>query len=644
MEVILNGHPAIICPGCQKTTNKGNEFGEKKLCGFCYFGEYFLRKSGNQDIDNFLRKFAERKKYPFLEFIPYEEFSNVIKIGHGEFSQVYKATWNKGCLRNWNKKDGNFTRFPPSTVALKVLEESREMNSEFLKEQQFLNRTSMKAKYKKRFINVYGISQDPVSKNYIFVTIYANHGNLKKCLQTYFSNITWLDKGKLLKNIVEALNLMEKANYIHRNLHSGNILMYSEFPLIDDLEFPMNEKSKKTPKYQTKVRSECQNESVSANLVQSKIISKWLPYEEFSDIEKIGQGRSSQVYKAIRHKQGIKKEREVALRILDESRNLDSEFLKEPQLKFLFSKNRWSTNQCYGISQDPMTMNHILVMSYRPIDLKVYLQANFTKMTWFNKREILNNITEPEQNHPESVYHARLLNTIVEIANSIKNSRDSFNLMKPSAAGNKILVHPEIQDINYFLIRSSNNQAKSILEWIPYEDFSNIERIGMGGFSKVYKAMWQRGHIKHWNSRMGEVVRSEPVEVALKVLDDSADICSTFLNEESKTRNYIFVMQYANYGNLRTLLVNGFNNKVEIIENLDPEELRAAEKIREEMIKYGIQFVEKPGFEHPESVYSSRKLDSFIESSKVILYDSSYAKEMLGQNMKQKKRMIVMRS
>ncbi|CAG8635704.1 365_t:CDS:2, partial [Acaulospora morrowiae] len=357
-EVIKKGRPCaeIICPGCQKTTKKGNEFGEKKICGFCYFGESFLRKSGNQDIDNFLRKFAERKRYPLLEFIPYEEFSSVKIIGHGEFSQIYKATWNKGRLRSWNRKDGDFTRFPPETVTLKVLNESQEMNSEFLKEQQFLNRISMPMKHKKRFIDVYGISQDPVSKNYIFVTSYADNGDLKKYLQTHF-------KPSNRPEIKEIVRIMEewKSDYnlqfkeaeeerqkiikdgatFRKDCHPGSIhyipILTCYLPYTVDLEINTtlfdSPGVKKTPEYQIKLGSECQHESALANLVQKKIISKWIPYEEFLDIEKIGQGRSSQVYKAIRHKKGkieLKKmEKAVALRILDESRNLDSEFLKE---------------------------------------------------------------------------------------------------------------------------------------------------------------------------------------------------------------------------------------------------------------------------------------------------------------------------
>ncbi|CAG8724279.1 16719_t:CDS:2, partial [Acaulospora morrowiae] len=66
--------------------------------------------------------------------------------------------------------------------------------------------------------------------------------------------------------------------------------------------------------------------------------------------------------------------------------------------------------------------------------------------------------------------------------------------------------------------------------------------------------------------------------------------------------------------------------------SLDPEEFRVAEKKREEMIKSGISFVEKPGFEHPKSVYSSRTLDYLIKNSKVILYNLSNTREMSKHN------------
>ncbi|CAG8493298.1 13808_t:CDS:10 [Acaulospora morrowiae] len=733
MEEVITSCPVRICPGCQKTTKKGNEFGEKELCGFCYFGESFLRKSGNQYIDDFLRKFAEWKGYPFLEFIPYEEFSSIKKIGHGDFSQVFKATWNKGRLRFWHKKDGKFGRFPPETVALKFFDKSQEMNSEFLKEQQFLNRINMPAKYKRRFIEVYGISQDPVSENYIFVTKPSNRPEIEeivRIVEEWKSNYYLQFK----EAEEERQKIIKDDAPFRKDCHPGSIHYKINKMLFD------SPRVEKTPEYQSKVGSECQQESALTNSGQRNNISKWIPYEEFSDIEKIGQGRSSQVYKAIRYKNGNKmmaKEKKLVLKILNESRNLVSEFSKEPKLEFLFSKKYRRINGCYGISQDPKTLNHIIVMNYRPVDLNVYLQANFTKITWFNKREISNNIAsgimsihrwnvihrnlhsgnllmakgQPnplveidlgfnnttkelsysgisfvkgfEQNHPKSVYYARLLNPIIEIANNIKNSRNSFNLSKPSASEEtleplEIHVEPprpknvskshyqkgrcsnchiyrryadvgkkicrlcsfaelfpksDNQDINNFLVRSSYNQARSILEWIPYEDFSDIGYIGIGGFSKVYKATWHRGHIKHWNLLTGEVVRSESVEVALKVLSDSADISSTFLNklqslylfksdevkhrhiikcygvsQEPETKNYIFVMQYANYGSLRNLLATEFNYR-EIIEILDSEELLAAEKKREEMIKSGIPFVKsRKTSEHSSSNVSENSL------------------------------------
>ncbi|CAG8791308.1 13869_t:CDS:1, partial [Acaulospora morrowiae] len=37
------------------------------------------------------------------------------------------------------------------------------------------------------------------------------------------------------------------------------------------------------------------------------------------------------------------------------------------------------------------------------------------------------------------------------------------------------------------------------LEWIPYEKFENIEKIGEGGFAEVYLADWKEGPILYWN-------------------------------------------------------------------------------------------------------------------------------------------------
>ena len=39
----------------------------------------------------------------------------------------------------------------------------------------------------------------------------------------------------------------------------------------------------------------------------------------------------------------------------------------------------------------------------------------------------------------------------------------------------------------------TNNKKDKIFEWIPYNQFFNIEKIGKGGFATVYSAIWKGG-------------------------------------------------------------------------------------------------------------------------------------------------------
>ena len=74
--------------------------------------------------------------------------------------------------------------------------------------------------------------------------------------------------------------------------------------------------------------------------------------------------------------------------------------------------------------------------------------------------------------------------------------------------------------------RSSHNDI--IFEWIPYNQFNNIEEIGKGGFAKVYSAIWHDGPLSYYNK---ESKRKFNKKVALKCLHDSQNITDEFLNE-----------------------------------------------------------------------------------------------------------------
>jgi hypothetical protein len=51
------------------------------------------------------------------------------------------------------------------------------------------------------------------------------------------------------------------------------------------------------------------------------------------------------------------------------------------------------------------------------------------------------------------------------------------------------------------LIRETQNTATAhyqVLEWIPYDEFEDIEHFADGGFGSVYKALWKAGPISNY--------------------------------------------------------------------------------------------------------------------------------------------------
>jgi hypothetical protein len=88
-------------------------------------------------------------------------------------------------------------------------------------------------------------------------------------------------------------------------------------------------------------------------------------------------------------------------------------------------------------------------------------------------------------------------------------------------------------DIDDF-IRKSQKQAQTdhdYMEWIPYDNFTDIEYITSGGYGDVFSAIWQEGPRWAWDENDQMRVRTGPRNVALKILDNSQNITTDFLNE-----------------------------------------------------------------------------------------------------------------
>jgi serine/threonine protein kinase len=72
-------------------------------------------------------------------------------------------------------------------------------------------------------LKIYGISQDPYTKDYIIVLQLAsgNFVNYKYIKKAWY----WIEKLYLLNDVIECLKIIHDNRMIHRDLHTGNILI-----------------------------------------------------------------------------------------------------------------------------------------------------------------------------------------------------------------------------------------------------------------------------------------------------------------------------------------------------------------------------------------------------------------------------------
>ncbi|CAG8627501.1 13276_t:CDS:1 [Ambispora leptoticha] len=108
---------------CSKCHEELNVY---KFCSTC---DLPPRTSKNKKIDKIIKE-----AQPFLEWIEYEEFNGIELIAEGGFGSVSKAIWSSGYVINFNKDQRKFIRSGPSLVALKMIFNSSNANSNTIQE------------------------------------------------------------------------------------------------------------------------------------------------------------------------------------------------------------------------------------------------------------------------------------------------------------------------------------------------------------------------------------------------------------------------------------------------------------------------------------------------------------------------------
>uniref|UniRef100_U9TKT8 Protein kinase domain-containing protein n=1 Tax=Rhizophagus irregularis (strain DAOM 181602 / DAOM 197198 / MUCL 43194) TaxID=747089 RepID=U9TKT8_RHIID len=507
---------------------------------------------------------------------------------------LHLALWKDGQLK-YNKYKNLYIRINNKKVILKCIYNSQNIIDEFLNE--------VKSYYLNKYnIKIYGISQNPNTKDYIMVLqeVYC-----KRCGEILYISYSSEPKNKLCK-LCQINDL--KENFV--NWTSGN-------EKIDNF-----------------IHQEMQ---LKMGWVSRKIF-EWIPYNQFNDIKQISKDEFGTLHLAT-----WKDNVEVSLKHLYNSQNNTDEFL---------NKVESYSNKC-GISQNPDTNDYIIVSVNRFCqncgnqytnpeygwcklcqinDLKEFFE------NWTSGNEKIDNYTQEMQlqidNYNDTVvewvpYHQfeyikeirkdgfgtlhlaiwkdgplefddaifikgyirtnnkrvilKCIYNSQNITNEILSEAKSYSIKYsdnlPSIYG--ISQNPSTNDYilvlqdgycekcaeiytdikekwckpcqinnlkeNFVNWTSENEKIDNfiqemqlkinginniVVEWIPYNQFDNIEEIGTGGFATVYSAKWE-DNILHYNASEKKYERYKNLNrtVALKCLYDSQNITNEFLNE-----------------------------------------------------------------------------------------------------------------
>ncbi|GES95290.1 kinase-like domain-containing protein [Rhizophagus clarus] len=183
-DLILVLQPKYYCQNCGKRCNNRLEM-DNKICALCHTSHE------NNKIQNLIREMRSNINYNFsklyiiFEWIPYDQFVDIKKVGKGGFSIVYSAMWKDG-LFTYDEHNNKWKRKSNIRVALKCLNDSQNFPDKFINEVKVYPNQKID-----NIIKIYGISQNPDTKDYIIVFEYAEGGNFNDYLEKNYKSFDW---------------------------------------------------------------------------------------------------------------------------------------------------------------------------------------------------------------------------------------------------------------------------------------------------------------------------------------------------------------------------------------------------------------------------------------------------------------------
>ncbi|RIA83759.1 hypothetical protein C1645_833312 [Glomus cerebriforme] len=597
-----------------------------KWCKLCWLNSTkHSWTSGNKRIDEFIQEMQlkmDSLEDIIFKWIPYNQFNNIKEIYKNGFTTIYSAIWKDGPLY-YNYQKVEWIREPNKEIALKCLDNSQNMIDKFFNEVIEVKNYSIKnTSFVERFINntnnilkIYGISQNPNTKDYIMAKIYSINPYSSNILQIY-----GISQNPDTKNYIMVLQdgYCEKCgeqytNVYHKwckscqinNLKNNFIKWSSENKKIDDL---------------------IQEMQVTINNYNDKIF-EWIPYSQFYNIKEVGKGGFATVYSAIwkdgslyydiNEKIYIRNQNEiVALKCLDNSQNKIDEFLDEVKA---YSSNPYSYNilKIYGISQNADTKDYIMVLQYAKCgNFNDWIYYNYKDFNWKCKIIVLNNISKGlKEIHQKQMVHRDFHIGNILFNNHIENS--SFTYMDITTLISDMGLCGNVDNIDKTKIYGVMPYvAPEVLRGKPYTQAADIYSFGMIMYF-VATGRQPFANYAHNELLALDICKGRKPEInepeAPKCYIDLMNKCLD-LNPNNRPNVNEIVELISSFINLYDIDYSKLYNEdfITIKNDEIEEQFKKAEEYRE---------LHLPSFEknrqyatHPQAIYTSRILNPFTEN------------------------------
>ncbi|RGB40292.1 kinase-like domain-containing protein [Rhizophagus diaphanus] len=161
----------------------------------------------------------------YLRYYDYKNFTDVKKIGRGGFGKVYRARWK------------NTEQY----FALKSFINSEDSGQKEITIEEIVSelKAQRDVDFHNNIIKFHGITVSEKenknkTKKYLLVMQYADGGSLRDYLKENFDMLSWRNKISLAYQLAGAVYCLHDEGIIHRDLHSGNVLIHQNSVKLSD--------------------------------------------------------------------------------------------------------------------------------------------------------------------------------------------------------------------------------------------------------------------------------------------------------------------------------------------------------------------------------------------------------------------------